>query len=97
MNRDEDDIGQFTDNDLTDDGAKAVAEALKVNTRVRHLNLMGEKWKGELRKKKKSSNLKNETGNKIENEGVKALSEMLKDNTTLINLYLNSEGKKQRL
>ena len=28
-----------TDNDLTDDGAKFVADALKVNTRVWHLNL----------------------------------------------------------
>ena len=42
MNRDEDDIGQFTDNDLTDDGAKTVSEALKTNTRAWHLNLQGE-------------------------------------------------------
>ena len=42
MSRDEDVIGQFTDNDLTDNGAKTIAEVLKTNTRAWHLNLSGE-------------------------------------------------------
>ena len=51
MNRDGDDIGQFTDNDLTDDGAKAIAESLKVNTRVWHLNMKCEYMERKTQKK----------------------------------------------
>ena len=55
MKSDEDDIGQFTDNGLADDGAKTIAEVLKINTRVWHLNLSGEKKEKENTEKRDST------------------------------------------
>ena len=86
-----DGFGHFTDNDLTDDGAKAIAEALKVNTGVWYLSIQGDLFKRNVEDNGVVKlALKMDTDNKIGNEGVKALSEVLKVNTKLDYIRLNS-------
>ena len=83
-------------NNVGVEGAKAIAEALKTNQTIWHLNLLGEK-RNTMKTGKNgivfTHKNKQQTGNKIGTEGVKALSGMLSVNSRIDYLYLGSEDK----
>ena len=78
----------ITDNNIGDDAAKLLSDALKTNTTLTSLDLSGEE---ENMIDKKGRNADWLAGNQIGDEGAKAMSEMLKVNTTLTSLDLSRE------
>ena len=85
---------KWIDNDIGDEGAKAISESLKINTSLTELNL----WSDEkIRNEKESKNEKNENeewiGNHVGDEGAKTISESLKINTSLTELNLGCDEK----
>ena len=79
-------------NEMGDEGARALSEALKVNTTLDTLKLSCEQEESEDgRTAEIGSNQYQQAGNKIGDEGARALSEALKTNTTLQSLNLRGE------
>ena len=81
---------------MGDEGARALSEALKVNTTLTSLNLESAQQQEQDKDEQMhelSHNIK--TGNKISDEGAFALSETLKVNTTLTTLKLGGVQKQK--
>ena len=90
-----------TGNEFGDTGATSLSEALKSNTTLTQLNLMGEKKRKKTHKRHPSTNqsfhfLFTSTDNKIGERGSTSLSEALKSNTTLTTLNLSGEDKRKK-
>ena len=86
---------QWSANEIGKEGAKALSEAMRINTTLTKLDLdcideEEKKWK---RAKKKWW----WTANRIGDEGAKAIGEAMKSNTALIELDLRcKDGKKRK-
>ena len=80
-------------NEIGDEGARALSDALKTNTTLQELNLHSEQdeseedgWIADI-----ANNYNLQIGSRIGDEGARALSEALKINTTLQSLNLSCE------
>ena len=83
------------DDEIDDEGARALSEALKTNTTLTELKLHG--VQGRWLNFRQCQQQHQETENEIGVEGAEALSEALKTNTTLqsLDLYCEQEESKQ--
>ena len=77
-----------TGNEVCDEGARALSEALKVNTTLQTLNLSCVQQQQQHDSTMTQQQQRHKTGNGIGVEGSRALSEALKVNTTLQALNL---------
>ena len=87
------------DNGIGAEGARALSEALKVNTTLQSLNLFGEQeqsvedgWIADI-----ANNKHQQAGNDIGEEGARALSDALKTNTSLQSLNLRCEQEVRKM
>ena len=84
---------EWIDNDIGNEGAKALRESLKINTSLTSVNLGGdEKIRNENERIEWKRNDK-WIVNQIGDEGAKSVSESLKINTSLTELYLSGDEK----
>ena len=89
---------QQAGNNIDDEGARALSEALKKNTTLQSLNLGCEQeeseedgWIADI-----ANNQHQQADNEIGEEGARALSEALKKNTTLQSLDLRCEQEESK-
>ncbi len=68
-----------------------IGEALKNNSVLTKLDLIGKQGKGWTKKKRRRANENESTGNGIGDEGTKTISELLESNSVLSELNLGGE------
>ena len=86
-------IIHFTDNQIGDDGAKAISEALKTNQSITHINLSCMNTNSHFQLNSLSLTLNyifHFIGNKIGDDGARAISEALKTNQSIT--YIDLSG-----
>ena len=85
----------WTDNEICDEGACALSEALKVNTTLTTLDLTSLQQQTMPNNEHNKQATKNKTANKIGDEGASSLSEALKVNTSLTELDLWEDDEEE--
>ena len=81
-------------NDIGDEGALALSEALMTNRSLVTLSIICEQQQS-TKDKGRLANFYGKTGNGISSKGARALSEALKVNSTLTTLKLTGEAQQQ--
>ena len=94
------DVVWLADNGIRDEGARGLSDALKTNTTLTQLDLVGEQQDHKETHSKRARQPQRQTGlrqgNRIGVEGARVLGDALKTNTALTQLWLGGEQQDRK-